>query len=258
VAEVCVAVADEQSAGRGRAGRSWLAPAGVALLASVGFRPTGLAPDRAWRLAAIVSLAMADAGEEIAGLPEGTIRLKWPNDLVIETGGPRASLVGEIDATAAAARLGGPVELRKLGGVLGETDGLGTLDPRTVVGIGLNADWPAAAFPPDLAGTMTSLREASGGRPIDREALLEAFLDRLEVRHAGLIAGTFDVGGWVARQATTGRTVTLETPDGLGSVLAVGVDGASGSLIVVGPDGVERAVVSGDVTHVRLADAVGV
>ncbi len=65
--EVCLAVADEQTAGRGRAGRTWAAPPGAALLLSLGFRPAWLAPDRAWRLAAIASLAMADAAEEVAG-----------------------------------------------------------------------------------------------------------------------------------------------------------------------------------------------
>ena len=72
--------------------------------------------------------------------------------------------------------------LRKLAGILGETEGLGTDDPRVVVGIGINADWPAVDFPPDLAASMTSLREASGGRPIDRDALLDGFLGRLEAR----------------------------------------------------------------------------
>src|SRR5207344_2593285 len=68
--EVCLAVAGEQTAGRGREGRAWLAPHGAALLLSVGFRPTWLAPDSAWRLAAIVSLAMADAAEASVGLAD--------------------------------------------------------------------------------------------------------------------------------------------------------------------------------------------
>ncbi|HEY4752657.1 MAG TPA: hypothetical protein VIH37_05180, partial [Candidatus Limnocylindrales bacterium] len=93
-AEVCVAVADEQSAGRGRAGRVWSAPPGAALLLSCGFRPSWLPADRVWRLGAMVSLAMCDAGEEAAGLPEGAITLKWPNDLVVEVAGPRAVLTG--------------------------------------------------------------------------------------------------------------------------------------------------------------------
>ena len=69
--EVCLAVADEQTAGRGRDGRTWVAPPGAALLLSLGFRPDWLAPDRAWRLAATVSLAMADAPRTVAGLPDG-------------------------------------------------------------------------------------------------------------------------------------------------------------------------------------------
>jgi len=108
VPEVCLAVADEQTAGRGREGRPWEAPPGAALLLSLGFRPTWLPPDRVWRLAAIVSLAMADAAEEVAGLPEGAIRLKWPNDLVIEAAGARALVAAETDAAEAAARLAHP------------------------------------------------------------------------------------------------------------------------------------------------------
>ena len=85
--EICLAVADEQTAGRGREGRRWQAPPGGALLASLGFRPGWLEPADTWRLAATASLAMAEAAEHVAGLPAGTIRLKWPNDLVLETGG---------------------------------------------------------------------------------------------------------------------------------------------------------------------------
>src|SRR5262245_44648743 len=108
VPEVAVAVADEQSTGRGRHGRQWTAPAGAALLLTCGFRPAWLEPDRAWRLGATVALAMADAAEDAAGLPVGSIRLKWPNDLVVETGGPRALLVGDLTPEDAAARLGAP------------------------------------------------------------------------------------------------------------------------------------------------------
>lgn len=258
-AEVCVAVADEQTAGRGRAGRIWTAPPGAALLLSCGFRPTWLAPDRAWRLAAVVSLAMCDAAEEAAGLAEGTIRLKWPNDLVVEVAGPQAVLTGIASADVAAARLAAPVDLRKVAGVLGETDGLGTDDPRVVVGIGTNAGWAARDFPPDLAGSMTSLHEASAGRPIDRDALLEAFLGYLEARLDALREGFFDVATWTARQALTGLVVRLE---GVGQgapeeVVVDGVDGASGGL-AVSPmgGGPARLVHAGEVVHVRLADGV--
>ena len=106
--EVCLAVADEQTEGRGRSGRTWIAPPGRALLLSLGFRPTWLAAGHAWRLAATVSLAMADAAEEAAGLRDRAIGLKWPNDLVIEDALP--DLPGGESA---------PARVRKLGGVLG-------------------------------------------------------------------------------------------------------------------------------------------
>jgi biotin-(acetyl-CoA carboxylase) ligase len=128
-----------------------------------------------------------------------------------------------------------------------------------VVGIGINADWPGAAFPPELAATMTSLREASGGRPIDREALLAGFLDRLEGRVGALRAGFFDVGSWVDRQATTGRQVSLEGTGGAasGPVEALGVDAASGALVIADSSapGGERRVHAGEVVRVRLSPA---
>lgn len=235
--EVCLAVADEQTAGRGRNGRRWVAPAGAALLLSLGFRPDWLPPDRVWRLVATASLAMADAAEEVAGLADRAVRLKWPNDLVVEG----------MD--------GGGV--RKLAGLLGETDGLGTDDPRAIVGLGINADWPAVDFPPDLVGSMASLREASGGRPIDLAALLDAFLGRLEVRVEALRGGRFDVADWTDRQLTTGREVRVAGHDGRTETLrAVGVDVASGALIVedlTTPTG-ERPILVGEIVHVRLAD----
>ncbi len=237
--EVCLAVADVQTAGRGRSGRSWDAPSGAALLLSLGFLPAYVEPDRLWRLGATVALAMADAAEEVAGLAMGKLELKWPNDIVVKAA----------DA---------PAGLRKVAGVLGETEGAGTPAVRAVIGIGVNADWPRDTFPADLAPGMTSLREASGGRPIDRDELLDAFLLRLEPRVLALRDGHFDVAGWHARQIATGRTVRVEMPDGTSQVVdAVGVDGASGALLVEDSSGAERELLVGEVAHVRLAPEGG-
>ena len=232
--EVCLAVADEQTAGRGRSGRSWVAPSGSALLLSLGFGPTYAAPDRLWRLAGIVALAMVDAAEELAGLPIGMLRLKWPNDIVVDA--PDA-----------------PAGIRKIAGLLGETEGAGTPDVKAVVGIGINADWPRDQFPAELAESMTSLAEASRGRPIDSDALLDAFLIRLEPRVVALRDGHFDVSGWHARQITTGRQIRIEMPDGAAQVArAVGVDGATGALLVADDAGAERELLVGEVIQVRL------
>lgn len=224
--EVCLAVADEQSAGRGRDGRAWTAPAGVALLLSLGFRPAWLRPERLWRLAAVTSLAMAAAGEDIAALPSGTILLKWPNDLVVEAGDG----------------------VLKLAGVLGESDGVGTDDPMAVIGIGVNGDWEPAEFPAELAPSMTSLR-ALASRPIDHDALLDGFLARLAGAVGDLREGRFDAAGWSERQVTTGRDIDLIGPDGTSTtVRATGVDTDSGALVVR-----DRRVFVGEVRHVRLA-----
>ncbi len=233
--EVCLAVTAEQTAGRGREGRTWVAPPRAALLLSVGFRPGWLGADLAWRLPAVVGLAMAEAAEAAAGLPEGTIRLKWPNDLVIAD---RATV-------------------RKLAGVLGESVGLGTTDPHVIVGIGVNGNWRRADFPPDLAGAMTSLMDANAGRPVDVGSLLDAFLSALEGRVRELRDGRFDATAWAARQVTTGRRVVLQLPDGWREdVDAVGVDDRTGALLVDDGRG-RRAVFSGEIRHLRFASNQG-
>jgi BirA family biotin operon repressor/biotin-[acetyl-CoA-carboxylase] ligase len=233
--EVAVAVADEQTAGKGRLGRTWTAPSGAALLVSAGFRPGDLLARHAWRLAATASLAMLDAAEDVAGLRDGTLGLKWPNDIVAD---------------------GGDGLLRKVAGVLGEA----VLDEdrvvAAVVGIGINGDWPAEHFPADLAPSMTSLRELSGGRPFDRDVLLDAWLARLEPRYEALRLGRFDAGAWSARQRTTGHQVEVDGPAGREVADAVGVDPDTGALLVAGPDGTQ-AIDSGDVTRCRVVALPG-
>ena len=237
--EVCVAIADEQSAGRGRNGRTWTAPTGVSLLCSIGFRPTWLEPDHAWRLGAIVSLAMAEAADEVAGLPPGTVRLKWPNDLVVA------------DPLSGGAR--------KLAGVLGETDGLATAEPRAVIGVGVNVDWARDDFPPELALGMTSLSEAAEGRPIGRAALADAFLAALAPLVEGLRAGTFPADAWRERQLTNGLAVRLAWPDGVEeTVTAVDVDADSGALLIRSLDGSGplKPVLVGEIRHLRFGGVV--
>ncbi|HEX7166286.1 MAG TPA: biotin--[acetyl-CoA-carboxylase] ligase [Acidimicrobiales bacterium] len=126
-AEGLVAVADHQTAGRGRLGRRWEAPAGVNLLCSVLLRPSAVS----WLSVARVSLA----GLEAAGVP--SIGLKWPNDIVV----------------------GGSL---KLAGVLAEVDA-----GAVVVGIGMNVGWAPPDLPATslaaLAGTPVSRDDVLAG-----------------------------------------------------------------------------------------------
>ena len=232
--EVCVAISDVQTAGRGRDGRAWQAPPGAALLLSVGFRPAWLPPEHAWRLGAIVSIAMAEACEIGAGVRANAVKLKWPNDLVAVDGA--SGLV------------------RKLAGVLGETGGLGTPDARAVIGIGVNADWKADDFPEELAASMTSLAELAPGLLVDREVVIHVFLERLERLVGDLRAGSFPAETWRSRQLVNGVPVRLELPDGTAqTVSAVDVDPDTGALIVAEPGGSQRRrVLVGEIRHLRL------
>ena len=237
--EVCVAISDVQTSGRGRGDRTWEAPPGAALLLSIGFRPKWLDPDHAWRLAAIVTLTMAEACEIAAGLHAGRVQLKWPNDLVA------------IDSRSG--------EVRKLAGVLGETDGLGTKQARAVIGIGVNADWKPEDFPPELATSMTSLAELAPGQLIDREVIVHVFLEKLQKAVTKLRNGQFPADAWRARQLTNGVPVRLEWPDGRAeTVSAMDVDTNSGALIVgeLGGGGQQRTVLAGEIRHLRLGGIV--
>ena len=254
VPEVCLAVADVQVAGRGRNGRTWIAPVGTGLLASVGLRPAWIPPDLAWRAAATLSLAVAEAAEDVADLPPRTVGLKWPNDLVVEAGGVAdGQAPGWTDPRRDPS---GAIAFRKLGGVLAEATGLGSDDPHLVVGLGLNVDWEARHFPAELAPAMTSLR-ALVGRPVARDDVLAAFLDRLEPRLDALRGGRFAHDDWTARQVLPGATVRLEgSGDADGEWLVLAVDGASGALVVAepaAPDG-ERRVPAGEAVHLRRAN----
>jgi len=229
--EVCIAVADHQTQGRGRQGREWVAPAGAALLVSAGFRPPSLDARHGWRLAAIVALAMRDAAEEVAGLADGTLWLKWPNDLVAHD--ERRGVI-------------------KVAGVLGESVSAGERVESAVVGIGINGNWKAADFPWLLASTMTSLRELSKGRPIDHHALLDAYLARLEPRYEALRAGTFDAAGWSVTQITTGRQVVIEVAGESMLGTATGVEPESGALLFTRDGTTQTAIDSGEVVRCRL------
>jgi BirA family biotin operon repressor/biotin-[acetyl-CoA-carboxylase] ligase len=209
-----VVVADHQTAGRGRLGRTWEAPPGSSLLASVLLRPE-LDAARLHLVTMAVALAAADACHEVAGF---TPRLKWPNDLVVDE--------------------------RKLGGILAEASFAGDRARWVVVGIGLNVNWPAE-LPDELAGIAVAANHVAR-RPVDREQLLTALLERLARRLESLDALVDDCR---ERCATIGRDVRVELPDEVLTGRAVDIDD-DGHLLVDTGAGV-RVVAAGDVVHVR-------
>ena len=217
-AEGLVIVADHQSAGRGRLGRTWSAEPGSALLVSVLLRPPlPIAEVPVVLMAA--GLAACDGVEAVAGFRP---KLKWPNDLV----------AGD----------------RKLAGLL--TESTGDPEPAVVLGLGLNVT--AGAYPGDLDQPATSCEEEAG-RPVDRAELLVGLLSALESRYstvlaAGGRAATLDA--YRADSGTLGRRVRVELTGGEsleGEAAAIADDGR---LVVV--DAAGRHLVSvGDVKHLR-------
>ena len=147
--EGAVAVADEQTEGRGRLGRRWEVAAGTSVLCSVQLLPAADA-SRFAQLTVVGAEACADAIRVVTGL-EPT--LKHPNDVLISG--------------------------RKVAGVLGESS-----DGRVVLGTGINVNVPADELPVDVQIPATSLL-AELGEPVDRIELLVEFLAALERRYAG-------------------------------------------------------------------------
>jgi BirA family biotin operon repressor/biotin-[acetyl-CoA-carboxylase] ligase len=235
--EGVVAVADHQTAGRGRLGRRWEAPPGANLLMSVLLRPA-LAMDQRHLATTAVALAAVDAiagpggADGVGGwVPVADVGIKWPNDLVAADGRKVAGVLAEADMESSAPGSPAPV----------------------VVGIGINVNWPGTdeELPAELRGAAVSLRQL-GGAGVDRDALLDALLAALGPRVAALSSesGRRGLAGDLrSRCRTLGETVRVELPDEsfVGTASSVTDDGH----LVVDVFGTERTVVAGDVIHLR-------
>jgi BirA family transcriptional regulator, biotin operon repressor / biotin---[acetyl-CoA-carboxylase] ligase len=198
-----VVTADEQTEGRGRQGRAWVAPYGKALLYSLLLRSLGDRP----LLPLAAALAVCEAAEEMALGIE--CKVKWPNDV----------------------QIGG----RKLAGILIEAR---PQDDWAVIGVGLNLTIAPHEFPPDLRDRAISLASASPHHPgatfsppITRTkrctAVLSAALERwVSAEDEAILAA------WEARDALRGRKVAWNG----GSGIAGGVDGR-GNLVVATSSG---------------------
>jgi BirA family transcriptional regulator, biotin operon repressor / biotin---[acetyl-CoA-carboxylase] ligase len=151
--EGALVTAEEQTAGRGRLGRSWLAPRGTSLLCSLQLRPD-VPGERLPELTGVAAQAVAETIAALAGLET---ELKFPNDV----------LVGE----------------RKIAGVLAEAR-----DERVVLGIGVNVNVPEGELPQEVDRPATSILVESG-HELDRAELLAGLLERLERRYDAWLSG---------------------------------------------------------------------
>jgi BirA family transcriptional regulator, biotin operon repressor / biotin---[acetyl-CoA-carboxylase] ligase len=244
--EGAVLAAEQQNAGRGRLGRTWVTPPRAALTFSVLLRPTAVPRARLGWLPLLAGVAVAAAVRTVAGLDA---QLKWPNDVLLGAGNGLAGGSGP----AAGGQASAVVPPRKLGGILAEAAG-----DAVVVGIGVNVSTRPDELPPPGPGALpaTSLR-LEGAAGLDRARLLAGILAGLERRYRAWcqVFGDTERSGLRAEYtgmcATIGRRVRVELPGGrLLDGLAAGVD-ADGRLLVSVPPDADLPVAAGDIVHLR-------
>ncbi len=217
-----VLVAEEQTAGRGRMGRSWVSQPGASLTFSVLLRPSAVPPARRGWLPLLTGVAVTTAVRDAAAV---AATLKWPNDV----------LIGD----------------RKLAGILAEQSG-----DAVVVGIGLNVATSRDALPVTPAGLPATSLLAEGA-DIARDVLLIGMLRHLERCYLAFRADPDPardgmLAAYRAQCGTLGRAVRVELPGGR-AVAGVAEDvDAQGRLLVREAQATSLTPLSaGDVIHVR-------
>ena len=218
VREGSVVFAESQTAGRGRLGRKWHSPPYRGLWFSVLLRPT-LRPQETTRLTILAATALARAIWLETGLAP---RIKWPNDILLNG--------------------------RKVAGLLTELSAEIDRVKYVVVGIGLDVNIGASAFPSDLRKIATSIQIELGAK-VDRAALASAILRELDADYQRLRAGQFELiaDEWEKLCTTLGHQVTIRIGPRRVEGVAESLD-ADGALLVRTEHGRIERIVGGDVT----------
>lgn len=214
-----VLIADQQTGGRGRLGRSFHSPAGTGIYLSLILRPN-CAPSDLMHLTCAVAVAACDAVEAVCGIRPG---IKWTNDLVYGR--------------------------KKLAGILTEL-GLsptGTVS-YAVIGIGMNCGQGEADFPPELREMAGSLHSVTGAE-LDRAQVAAALLDALYRMDQALLTDRSGIMDLYRKDCITlGKEISLVKADGsVRHGTAMDIDEAGG-LMVSFADGTQETVTSGEVS----------
>ena len=235
-----VIIADLQTAGRGRRGRTWTAPAGTSLMMSILLRPpaTALSPSDASLATSALALATRNA---VAGLTDVNLEIKWPNDLVV--------------AAPFDHRLEADIGYRKVAGILTETLIQNASIDALVIGMGINTSW--GVVPVELQSIATSLDVLSGSS-IDRNALALDILKNLEIEYTSLLRpnGKQQLLQEVKKHSgTLGKQVRVQlgTEPKIHQIVGRAVDlDESGQLLLETENNEVQVVAAGDVEHLRL------
>lgn len=210
-------VADMQTAGRGRRGRSWSSPAGANAYFTLILKPD-FEPDKASMLTLVMAMAVAEGIREVCGLEA---RIKWPNDIVINR--------------------------KKVCGMLTELSAQQEYIRHVVIGAGVNVG--VQEFPPEIADTAACLEEECG-RKVSRTELIVHIMRAFEKYYEKFME-TLDFSvlktAYDSLLVNCGREVRVLDPKGEYIGVSRGIDSA-GELLVELPDGSERAVYAGEVS----------
>lgn len=209
-----VVLADAQTAGRGRRGRTWASPPGSGVYLSLILNPSA----RALATSLLTLAAGVGVREGLHAAAGLDAELKWPNDVVVGR--------------------------RKVAGILAEGAGIGTAGATVIVGVGINVR--RSTWPPDVAARATSV-EAEVGQPVSRGRIVAEVLAAVLDRVTGLEREAGDIlQAWrVAAPSAVGTPVEWTTHKGIGRGLTAGVD-ETGALLIDTDNGIER-VLSGEI-----------
>ena len=211
-----LAVADRQTAGRGRRGRTWESPAGSSIYMSVLLRPD-IAPNKASMLTLVMALSVAEGIQQCIPI----IQIKWPNDIIVNG--------------------------KKLVGILTEMSAQVDYINHVTVGVGINVN--VTEFPEEIADTATSLG-LECGHAVKRAPLIAAVMERLEENYE-IFLETEDLSGLMERYSALlvnrDRDVRIIGEKETYQAHAIGID-RTGELIVRREDGTMEKIYAGEVS----------
>jgi BirA family biotin operon repressor/biotin-[acetyl-CoA-carboxylase] ligase len=210
--EGTVVVAEEQTLGRARLGRTWINPPGVVAVSII------LHPEMSQliRLTMVASLATSRCIEKATGLKTA---IKWPNDVLVNG--------------------------KKISGILTESALRGQSVDWAVIGIGINVNFDPKAYP-EIADIATSLSVELGGKVSELEVLLH-LLNELEFFYSALRRGEPIYRQWRDKLETLGKVVQVKTGNDIEKGYAESVD-EDGALLLRRPDGNLVRIIAGEVT----------
>lgn len=211
--EGTVVIADEQTAGRGRLGRTWLTPKDNIALSLL------LYP-RLVDLPSLIMLASLGVLHSLKAVTRLEPRIKWPNDVQING--------------------------RKVCGILIETDVGKNKVNYTIIGIGINVNFQRGDFPPEIQPLATSLFEEVG-HEVPRLSIIRSLLVEIEKLYLTLKTGGSLYEEWRDNLVTLGRPVRVKSAENIYEGVAESV-GRDGSLLLRDAHGKMTRIIAGDVT----------